>query len=86
MSTKSRKKFILTGALFLLFAAFTVVAAKVDVKPIGPKGSEVSMASLNLFMFGLFGVNLFGTILRIGWCHCHIICGWVCPFRGVSVC
>lgn len=59
MSTKSRKKFILTGALFLLFAAFTVVAAKVDVKPIGPKRSEVGMASLNLFMFRLFGVNLF---------------------------
>lgn len=59
MSTKNKKKFILTVVLFILFAAFTVLTAKVDVKPIGPKESEVGLASLNQFVFQLSGVNLF---------------------------
>lgn len=59
MSTKNKKKFILTVVLFMLFAAFTVLTAKVDVKPIGPRESEVGLASLNQFVFQLSGVNLF---------------------------
>lgn len=58
MSKKTQRKFILTGTLFLFFTVFTVMIAKVDVQPIGPKESAVGFASLNRLMFELFGVNL----------------------------
>lgn len=62
MRTKYKKQtqinFAITGILFLIFAIFTLLVKKVDVKPIGPKQSLVGMASLNEFIFELFGVNL----------------------------
>ena len=30
-----RKNYLITGVLFILFAVFTVLVTKVDVKPIG---------------------------------------------------
>lgn len=53
-----KRIFFLTGILFFLFAVFTVVVTKVDVRPIGAEQSFVGLASLNQFVFELFGVNL----------------------------
>lgn len=55
---KSKKNFVITGALFLLFAVFTILVKTVDVQPIGPEQSSVGLASLNQFVHALFGVNL----------------------------
>ena len=50
--------FIASGLSFLLFAALTLLVSLVDVKPIGPLGSSVGLASLNSFFAELFGVNM----------------------------
>lgn len=55
---KRKRNFIITGALFLLFASFTVVVTKVDVRPIGPENSSVGLATLNQWVFDLLGTNL----------------------------
>ena len=45
MKKKVEKNFIVTGLLFLLFVLFTIVVSTVDVRPIGPEGSKVGLAS-----------------------------------------
>ena len=57
MEHKSKRNFRITGALGLLFAAFTAIVATVDVRPIGPEQSSVGLAALNRFAAGLLGVN-----------------------------
>ncbi|MBQ6993180.1 MAG: phosphatase PAP2 family protein [Lachnospiraceae bacterium] len=58
MKKKVKSSFIVTGLLFLLFVLFTVVVSTVDVRPIGPEGSEVGLAMLNGFVFQKFGVHM----------------------------
>lgn len=53
-----KRSFFLTGILFFLFAVFTIVVTKVDVRPVGANSSYVGLASLNQFVFKLLGVNL----------------------------
>ena len=55
---KVKSSFIVTGLLFLLFVLFTVVVSTVDVRPIGPEGSEVGLATLNGFVFQKLGVHM----------------------------
>ena len=59
MPEKLKKNFIFSGipaALFLLLILLVKVA---DVKPIGPMGSEIGLASLNGSMFKLLGESTF---------------------------
>ena len=58
MKKKVKSSFIVTGLLFLLFVLFTVVVSTVDVRPIGPEGSEVGLAMLNGFVFQKLGVHM----------------------------
>lgn len=57
MQRKSKIYFIMTGILFLTFIVFTVLVKTVDVKPIGPQGSEVGFAAVNEFFFVRLGTS-----------------------------
>jgi len=58
MKKKVRFCFITTGVLFILFVLLTAAVLTVDVQAIGPQQSRVGLASINGFMFRLFGKNL----------------------------
>lgn len=58
MKKKFKNGFILSGVLFFLFALLTAAVLTVDVQPIGPRGSQIGLATINEFVFNLFGVNL----------------------------
>lgn len=50
-----RNNFIITGVLFLIFILYTVLVMFVDVRAIGPQGSEVGFASVNKFFLDTIG-------------------------------
>ena len=58
MKNNQHRNWFITAALFLLFAAFTIVIAAVDVRPVGPEQSMVGLAAVNRFVFDLIGVNM----------------------------
>jgi undecaprenyl-diphosphatase len=58
MKKNCKAWFICAFALFAAFAVFTVLAAFYDVKPVGPDGSEVGFAALNLHVFQKLGAHM----------------------------
>ena len=66
MNKKTLRNFIITGSMFLLFVIFTLIVAFVDVKTVGPRGSEVGLATINKWFFRLVGVRpVFNVITQI---------------------
>lgn len=55
---RNHKSWMITGLLFVLFAAFTIAVSAADVQPIGPEQSEVGLAAVNQFVFQKLGVNM----------------------------
>lgn len=55
---KTRHFFLASTALFLLFLLYTVALQRLDVQPIGPRGSLVGFASLNGAVHRLLGVHM----------------------------
>jgi len=54
---KSSKTFVWAEIFFCLFAVWTLLIKVVDVKGIGPNGSEVGFATLNQKVFETLGTN-----------------------------
>ena len=47
---KIQNNFIVAAGLLALFILYTVAIMFVDVQPIGPQGSSVGFASINIFI------------------------------------
>lgn len=54
---------IIGSSLILLFVIWTILVKTIDVRPIGPLGSEVGLASFNQYFFNLIGYN--NTLYKI---------------------
>ncbi len=56
---KNAKKYFISGAIvFLLFAILTLLVKTVDVKAVGPNGSEIGLSGINTYFRDLIGVNM----------------------------
>lgn len=55
----SKKYYRLSAVFFAAFILFTILVKTVDVKPIGPNGSEVGFAALNSAVYKLCGAHQF---------------------------
>lgn len=58
MKKRNYPYFINSAVLLILFILFTLVVIFIDVKPIGPKGTLVGLATINEWIHHLIGVNL----------------------------
>ncbi len=57
MSKKIKNSFIISIALIISFIVFTILVKTVDVKAIGPNGSEIGFASINKSVFDSVGTS-----------------------------
>ena len=56
---KNAKKYFIFGAIsFVLFAVLTVLVKTVDVRAVGPMGSEIGLSEINTYFRDLIGVNM----------------------------
>ena len=52
-----KKKLIISGIFFVLFAVLLVLVLKVDVAPIGPENTSVGLSTVNKSVHDFFGTN-----------------------------
>ena len=57
MKKKNKKRLVFGASLVAAFVFWTVLVRFVDVRAIGPEGSSVGFAALNVFVHELTGVN-----------------------------
>ena len=57
LKKKIREKYALAIILLILFAALTALVQRVDVQPIGPNGSEIGFAGVNMRVHEKLGEN-----------------------------
>jgi undecaprenyl-diphosphatase len=57
MDRKTKRSYALSCLLFLLFVSFTLTVSNVDVRPIGPAGSAVGLASVNQYLYEMIGAD-----------------------------
>lgn len=58
MQKNTKRNFIITCTLFVLFGILTLLVLKVDVQPIGPNNSIIGLATINQFVWNLTGENI----------------------------
>ena len=58
MKKRTIKWFCLSVGLLTAFVLWTVLLGVVDVRPVGPNGSAVGFATVNLWFHGLTGVHM----------------------------
>ena len=90
---KNAKKYFIFGVIsFVLFAVLTVLVKTVDVKAVGPMGSEVGLSGINTYFRDLIGTNmtlyditeLLG-FLAIGAAGCFALYGVYQLIKGKSI-
>ena len=58
MNRQTLKKLCAAAGLLEMFALWTIAVRYVDVRPIGPEGSQVGFAAVNAFIHELTGVHM----------------------------
>ena len=59
MKNKNRNKYIVSSIFFVLFVLFTFLVKTVDVKSVGPQGSDIGFSTVNKFVFDTLGQSSF---------------------------
>lgn len=54
---KFKRNILFSSALFVLFIVFTILVKTIDVQAVGPLGSEIGFAKLNVSVFESFGYS-----------------------------
>ena len=55
--SKTRKSYIATISLFVLFIIYTVLVKTVDVQPVGPEDTEIGFAGINMAVFSFLEIG-----------------------------
>lgn len=57
MTKRIRADYLISGACLLAFVGLIVALRKVDLRPLGPRGSVVGLGSINLYVWNLWGLR-----------------------------
>ena len=83
---KDVRLLLFVGVLLLLFCLLTVLLLTVDVRPVGPLGSEVGLATLNAAVFSALGTSeVFAEIGELLGLFALLVMGGAALFGAVSL-